>query len=90
MRRNRLLMLRQESLGEYADIEAVKDEVVAARRLFAEQGWPMIDVTRRSIEETATAIYQLYRTWKAENEADAGAGLPWLNPKWRPGSFSLR
>ena len=73
VRRNRLLMLRQESLGDYADIEAVKGEVVAARRLFADQGWPTIDVTRRSIEETATAIYQLYRNWQAEREAAAGA-----------------
>ena len=73
VRRNRLLMLRQEALGDYADIEAVKDEVVAARRLFAEQGWPSIDVTRRSIEETATAIYQLYRNRMAEQEADGGA-----------------
>ena len=73
VRRNRLLMLRQDSTGEYADIEAVKDEVVAARRLFADQGWPTIDVTRRSIEETATAIYQLYRNRMAEREPDGGA-----------------
>ena len=39
---------------------ARKDEVVKARRLFGERGWPVIDVTRRSIEETAAAILQLY------------------------------
>jgi len=68
VRRNRLLMLQQDSLGEYADIEAVKGEVVTARRLFARQGWPTIDVTRRSIEETATAIYQLYKEFRASRE----------------------
>jgi regulator of PEP synthase PpsR (kinase-PPPase family) len=73
VRRNRLLMLRQDSLGDYADIEAVKDEVTAARRLFGEQGWSTIDVTRRSIEETATAIYQLYRNWMADREPDGRA-----------------
>ena len=73
VRRNRLLMLRQDSLGDYADIDAVKDEVTAARRLFGEQGWPAIDVTRRSIEETATAIYQLYRNRMAEREPGADA-----------------
>ena len=34
--------------------------MIAARRLFERKGWPSIDVTRRSIEETAAAIYQMY------------------------------
>ena len=37
------------------------EELAASRRLFARNGWPMIDVTRRSIEETAAAIIDLYR-----------------------------
>jgi regulator of PEP synthase PpsR (kinase-PPPase family) len=60
LRRNRLTMLAQDSETEYTDLETVKDEVVKARRLFGERGWPVIDVTRRSIEETAAAILQLY------------------------------
>ena len=47
--------------------------MTAARRLFGEQGWPAIDVTRRSIEETATAIYQLYRNRMAERGPGADA-----------------
>jgi hypothetical protein len=43
----------------YTDIEEVKAEVAAARRLFTEQGWPTIDVTRRSIEETAAEVLRL-------------------------------
>ncbi len=74
VRRNRLLMLRQEVLGEYADLEAVKDEILFAKRLFAEQGWPAIDVTRRSIEETATAIYQLYRNRRMAADDETGSG----------------
>jgi [pyruvate, water dikinase]-phosphate phosphotransferase / [pyruvate, water dikinase] kinase len=59
VRRNRLTTLHQEEGTDYTDIEAVRDEVAAARRLFAERHWPVIDVTRRSIEETAAAILKL-------------------------------
>jgi regulator of PEP synthase PpsR (kinase-PPPase family) len=59
VRRNRVRMLNQNEETDYTDIEVVKQEVAAARRLYARQGWPVIDVTRRSIEETATAILQL-------------------------------
>ena len=56
IRRNRLLTLNERSETDYADIAAVKDELVHARRLFTRHGWPVIDVTRRSIEETAAAV----------------------------------
>nr|WP_202386775.1 pyruvate, water dikinase regulatory protein [Qipengyuania algicida] len=59
IRRNRLLTLNQQARTAYVDGERVKAEVAFARRLFAENGWPVIDVTRRSIEETAAAIIKL-------------------------------
>ena len=59
VRRNRLSMLHQDERTDYTDIEAVREEVASARRLFAEHHWPVIDVTRRSIEETAAAILKL-------------------------------
>ncbi len=59
VRRNRLTMLHQEEGTDYTDIEAVREEVAAARRMFADRHWPVIDVTRRSIEETAAAILKL-------------------------------
>ena len=40
-------------------MEAVREEVVQARRLYERQGWPVIDVTRRSVEETAAAVLNL-------------------------------
>jgi regulator of PEP synthase PpsR (kinase-PPPase family) len=46
----------------YADRQAVIEEIASARRLFDRHNWPVIDVTRRSIEETAAAIIDLYRT----------------------------
>src|SRR5690348_8165710 len=59
LRRNRLSMLDHNENTDYTDIEAVRSEVREARRVFAEHHWPVIDVTRRSIEETAAAIYKL-------------------------------
>lgn len=61
VRRNRLRMLEQDQETEYVDSVSVRAEVATARRLFAEHGWVVIDVTRRSIEETAAAILDLYR-----------------------------
>ncbi|MBL4771428.1 MAG: protein kinase [Planctomycetes bacterium] len=60
IRRNRLLTLNEERETHYVDNERVKDEVKFARRMFADNGWPVIDVTRRSIEETAAAVIRLY------------------------------
>ncbi|MEZ5838493.1 MAG: pyruvate, water dikinase regulatory protein [Geminicoccaceae bacterium] len=48
--------------GDYADVERVRRELVLARRLFARNNWPEIDVTKRSVEETAATIYQLYQS----------------------------
>jgi regulator of PEP synthase PpsR (kinase-PPPase family) len=59
IRRNRLRFLNQEET-DYADVDKVREEVNNARRLFARHGWPVIDVTRRSIEEASATILQLY------------------------------
>ena len=56
IRRNRLLNLREERESSYIDIDSVRAEIVRARRMFESYGWPVIDVTRRSVEETAAAI----------------------------------
>lgn len=61
----RLAQIRQSRLGgmnaadhaeEYSDIETIRAEVLAAKRLYARHRWPVIDVTRKSVEETAAAI----------------------------------
>ncbi|WP_431357988.1 pyruvate, water dikinase regulatory protein [Sphingomonas glacialis] len=59
VRRNRLLSLNEMTTTAYVDQESVTREVAYARRMFADNGWPVIDVTRRSIEETAAAIIAL-------------------------------
>ena len=60
IRQSRLRIMNDTRGEGYADIEKVKEEIADSRRLFAKQGWPVIDVTRRSIEETAATIIQLY------------------------------
>ncbi|HEX4181798.1 MAG TPA: pyruvate, water dikinase regulatory protein [Caulobacteraceae bacterium] len=56
IRRNRLLSLREERESAYIELESVREEIVRARRMFHRYGWPVIDVTRRSVEETAAAV----------------------------------
>jgi [pyruvate, water dikinase]-phosphate phosphotransferase / [pyruvate, water dikinase] kinase len=57
IRQNRLLGLKAHRDGDkYIDQQAVAEEVAASRRLCAKHNWPLIDVTRRSIEETAAAV----------------------------------
>src|SRR5215207_663991 len=60
IRQNRLLGLRvQQDDDQYVDRKAVAEEVAYSRRLCAKHNWPSIDVTRRSIEETAAAVLSL-------------------------------
>ena len=66
VRRNRLRLLDHDADTDYVDPEIVRAEVATARRLFSDRNWPVIDVTRRSIEETAATILQFL-----ERERDA-------------------
>ena len=63
IRRTRQIAMSDDANEGYADLEAITEEVRQARRLFTRNQWPVIDVTRRSIEETAAAIIQLHTTW---------------------------
>ena len=59
IRRNRLDGLNADHASDYVDLDRVREETVRARRAFERRGWPIIDVTRRSVEETAAAITNL-------------------------------
>ena len=61
IRRNRLLTLNEREQTDYIDAERVKKEVQFARRLISDNNWTVIDVTRRSIEETAAAIIRIHQ-----------------------------
>lgn len=59
VRRTRLRLLKEATEMDYIDLEVVRSEVVEARRFFSRKGWTVIDVSRRSIEETAAEIVML-------------------------------
>ena len=61
LNRPQIIIGRSSKADIQIDQEAVSREVAYARRMFADNDWPVIDVTRRSIEETAAAILDLYR-----------------------------
>lgn len=63
IRKNRLLNLTRDDLplNDYVDEEAVRAEILYARKVFDRCGWPVVDVSRRSIEETAAEILNLYQ-----------------------------
>lgn len=74
VRRNRLISLNQATETAYVERDRVQQEVKFARRMFADNGWPVIDVTRRSIEETAAAVLRLY------GERQTARDLPGTKP----------
>jgi regulator of PEP synthase PpsR (kinase-PPPase family) len=65
VRQNRVIEQAHGHLEEYVDRDAIAAEIAQTRRLCAKHGWPIIDVTRRSIEETAAAIIRLYHDREA-------------------------
>ncbi len=69
IRRNRLLSLNETRDSAYIDVESVREETVQARRLFEKHGWPVIDVSRRSVEETAAAVINLLMARRAGTRA---------------------
>ena len=76
IRRNRLLSLSQSPDTDYVDHEKVDRELKYARRMFADNSWPVIDVTRRSIEETAAAVINLYNERQAAGDQAASDPRP--------------
>ncbi len=59
VRRNRLATMGDARDTDYVDLELVRAEVMNTRRLFENRDWPSIDVSRRSVEETAASIINL-------------------------------
>jgi regulator of PEP synthase PpsR (kinase-PPPase family) len=68
IRKSRLLSLGQEQDSNYIDIEYMQREIAESRKLFARHRWPVIDVTKRSVEETAATIIQYARKHQEKQE----------------------
>lgn len=73
VRRNRAVLMADRDLDTYVDRETISAEIAYTRRLAAQYGWPIIDVTRRSIEETATMVLKLLNDRKSGQRAEPEA-----------------
>jgi hypothetical protein len=71
IRKNRILMLGEKNETAYVNLDTVREEILEARKLFARMGWPVIDVTRRSIEETAATIVRHYNMHLERRQGEA-------------------
>ena len=60
IRRNRLSSLKENELSDYTNLEKIRDEVEQSKRIFKKNKWPIIDVTRKSVEETAASIIKIF------------------------------
>ena len=56
--------LKETENKSYTDIEKIKKEIQEAKKTFQKYGWPTIDVTRKSVEETAASIIKIYEIYK--------------------------
>jgi len=64
IRKNRMNTLKETENKSYTNIDNIKKEVEDAKRIFKKYKWPMIDVTRKSVEETAASIIKIYEIYK--------------------------
>ena len=59
IRRNRVAIMNEQTLKNYTDLDSIKKEVEDSKKLFKKNNWPVIDVTRKSVEETAASILKI-------------------------------
>ena len=60
IRRNRLNSLKENEASDYTNLEKIRDEVNQSKKIFKKNKWPVIDVTRKSVEETAASIIKIF------------------------------
>ena len=63
LRKNRMNSLREKENTEYTNLDNIKDEVLKAKKTFQKYKWPVIDVTRKSVEETAASIIKIHEIY---------------------------
>ena len=64
IRRNRVAIMQDHNIKEYTDLKSIQDEVGKSKKLFNKHKWPIIDVTRRSVEEIAASILKIFEIQK--------------------------
>ena len=63
LRKNRMNSLKESDNTNYTNLENIKDEVLSAKKTFQKYKWPVIDVTRKSVEETAASIIKIHEIY---------------------------
>ena len=63
IRKNRMNSLKETENIKYTDLENIKKEVLDAKKTFQKYKWPLIDVTRKSVEETAASIIKIHQIY---------------------------
>ena len=64
LRKNRMNSLKETENKSYTDLDKIKKEVDEAKKTFKKYSWPTIDVTRKSVEETAASVIKIYEIYK--------------------------
>ena len=64
IRRNRVAIMKENNIKEYTELKSIKEEVIKSKQLFKKYNWPIIDVTRKSVEETAASILKILEIQK--------------------------
>jgi len=67
IRKNRLASLKENDNTEYINIDEIKKELESSKKIFRKNNWPIIDVTRKSVEETAASIIKIYEIKNKKN-----------------------
>tara|TARA_Y100000768_G_scaffold355710_1_gene309563 strand:- start:478 stop:909 length:432 start_codon:yes stop_codon:yes gene_type:complete len=60
IRRNRLNSIKENEASDYTNLEKIRSEVDQSKKIFKKNKWPVIDVTRKSVEETAASIIKIF------------------------------
>jgi|TARA_B110000438_G_scaffold27896_1_gene26840 [pyruvate, water dikinase]-phosphate phosphotransferase / [pyruvate, water dikinase] kinase len=64
IRKNRMITLKERENTSYTNIQKIKEEIENAKKTFVKYKWPIIDVTRKSVEETAASIIKIFEIYK--------------------------
>ncbi len=67
VRKNRLSSLKEKENIDYIDIDVIRKEIENSKKIFKKNQWPMIDVTRKSVEETAASVIKIYEIMNKKN-----------------------
>ena len=66
-RKNRLTSIKEDKSTQYTNLDKIKNELENSKKIFKNNHWPTIDVTRKSVEETAASVIKIYEIKSKKN-----------------------